>query len=308
MLKSDFAGIYPMLVPFYLDDDRVDPDMLRRQVEIAVACGCHGLGVMGLGTEVNKLSTAERRDVLAIVAESLAGRLPLSVTIGENTVRGQIEFGRFAAELGADWLILQPPPASDVAEIELLRFFGAVADAVPLPIAVQNAAVYLGIQLTTSGLNALHRQHPNVCLLKTEDPPETTARLIEATSGEFRVFVGRGGLDLVDQLRAGAVGIIPGMETVDRTPRIYDHFQAGRESAAVALYDEILPTLVFLERSINHFVTCSREILAQRLDVGPVRHRLAREISPFGRDTIGRCSRSLGAMNVVTTGATRGAP
>jgi 2-keto-3-deoxy-L-arabinonate dehydratase len=296
-VNVDFAGIYPMLVPFYLPGDHVDPAMLRRQVELAVACGCHGLGVMGLGTEVNKLSTTERRETLAVVAESLAGRLPLSVTIGENTARGQIEFGRYAAELGASWLILQPPPASDVAEIELLRFFGAIADAVPLPIAVQNAAVYLGIQLSATGLASLNRQHPNVCLLKTEDPPETTARLMDATQGVFRLFVGRGGLDMVDQLRAGAVGIIPGMETVDRTPRIYDHFQAGREADAVSLYNEILPTLVFLEKSINHFVTCSREILAQRLETGPVQHRLARELSSFSHETIARCARSLGAMN-----------
>lgn len=296
MAAAKFHGIYPMLIPFYEADDEIDAAVLQRQVDLAVACGCHGLGVMGLGTEVNKLSTAERMRVLSIVSESLAGRLPLSVTIGENTVRGQIEFGRFAAELGASWLILQPPAVRDVAEIELLRFFGAVADAVPLPIAVQNAAIYLGIQLTPEGLASLNRQHPNICVLKTEDDPETTARLMQTTQGAFQVFVGRGGLDLVDQLRAGAVGIIPGMETVDRTPRIYDLFHAGHEAEAVMLYNEILPTLVFLEKSINHFVTCSREILAGRWNSGPVRHRLAREVSPFGHDMIARCVKSLGAM------------
>src|SRR4051812_47244115 len=115
-MKAEFAGVYPMLLSFYTVDDRLDLAMFRRQVELAVSHGCHGVGVMGLGTEVNKLSTAERREAVATVAESLAGRLPLSVTIGENTVQGQIEFGRFAADLGAAWLILQPPPAHDVAE------------------------------------------------------------------------------------------------------------------------------------------------------------------------------------------------
>jgi 4-hydroxy-tetrahydrodipicolinate synthase len=293
-MKADFSGVYPMLLAFYTRDERVDADLLRRQVDLAVECGCHGLGVLGLGTEVNKLSTAERRETLEIVAKQLAGRLPLSVTIGENTARGQIEFARHAAELGAAWLILQPPPVADVAEIDLLRFFGQVADAVSLPIAVQNAAVYLGIQLTTAGLASLHRQHPNVCLLKTEDPPETTARLIEETNGTFRVFVGRGGMNLIDELRAGAVGIIPGVETMDRTPRIYDEFVAGREAAAEEAYREILPTLVFLERSINHFVTGSREVMARRLGLAEVFHRLPKELTPFARETIARCADSLG--------------
>ena len=293
-MEADFSGVYPMLIPFYTDDDRVDHALWPVQVDVAVQHGCHGIGVMGLGTEVNKLSGAERHEVVAAVAESLAGRLPLSVTIGENTVRGQIEFGQFAASCGASWLILQPPPVVDVAEIELLRFFGKVADAIPLPIALQNAAIYLGVQLSADGLTSLHRQHPNICLLKTEDPPDVTARLIEETSGGFRIFVGRGGLDMIDEMRAGAVGIIPGVETLDRTPLIFDDFLAGRQQDAEAAYAEILPTLVYLERSINHFVVTSREVLARRIGIMPVRHRLGKNLDGFSRDMIARCADLLG--------------
>ncbi len=293
-MKTDFAGVYPMLLAFYTPDDRIDATLLTRQVDLAVASGCHGLGVMGLGTEVNKLSTTERRETLDVVARHLDDRRPLSVTIGENTARGQIEFARHAAELNAAWLVLQPPPVSDVSELELLRFFGAVADSVSLPIALQNAAVYLGIQLSPRGLLTLQRQHPNVCLLKTEDPPETTAQLIDETAGAFRIFVGRAGMNMVDELRAGAVGIIPGMETVDRTPGIYKDFVAGREHDAHAAYQEIAPALEFLEHSINHFVTCSREIMARRLDLATVYHRLPKEITPHDADMLARYAALLG--------------
>lgn len=297
-MKSDFSGVYPMLIPFYTADDRVDHAMWRTQVDAAIRHGCHGVGVMGLGTEVNKLSGSERREVVAAVSEALAGRLPLSVTVGENTAAGQVEFSLFAASCGASWLILQPPPVVDVSEIELLRFFGKTADAVDLPIALQNAAVYLGVQISAAGLASLHKQHPNICLLKTEDPPDVTARLIEETEGLFRVFVGRGGLDMIDELRAGAVGIIPGVETLDRTPRIFDEFRAGRERDAEAAYGEILPTLVYLERSINHFVVASRELLARRLAMVPPRHRLGKDLGGFGREMIARCAESLGLLSV----------
>jgi 2-keto-3-deoxy-L-arabinonate dehydratase len=306
-MNAEFAGVYPMLLSFYTGDDRIDATLLKRQVDLVVASGCHGLGVMGLGTEVNKLSTAERRETLEIVAQHLAGRLPLSVTIGENTARGQIEFARHAAELNAAWLILQPPTVSDVSELDLLRFFGAVADSVSLPVALQNAAVYLGIQLSAAGLRALQRQHPNICLLKTEDPPEITARLIEETAGSFRVFVGRGGMNMIDELRAGAVGIIPGVETMDRMPGIYNDFVAGRDHAALATYCEIAPALEFLERSINHFVTCSREIIARRMGVPAVHHRLGKELTPFCRDQIERYATALGPFSLVKAAAI-GAP
>ena len=295
-MKAEFSGIYPMLMTFYNADDVVDRSLWRPQIEAAIRHGCHGIGVMGLGTEVNKLSPAERREVVADVAEILGGRLPLSVTIGENTAREQIAFGKFAAGLGASWLILQPPPVSDVAEIELLRFFGKVADAVPLPIGVQNAAMYLGVQLSPAGLVSLNRQHPNIGLLKTEDPPDVTAKLIEDTGGAFKLFVGRGGMDMIEGLAAGAAGIIPGVETLDSTPRIYEAIRAGRHEEAKAIYAEILPSLVFVERSINHFVTASREMIAHRLGLTTFHHRLARDLNPFGRKMARAFADSLGPL------------
>ena len=43
-----------------------------------------GVVVLGLATEVAKLTEAERREVMAWAAEDLAGRAPLGVTIYGN--------------------------------------------------------------------------------------------------------------------------------------------------------------------------------------------------------------------------------
>jgi 4-hydroxy-tetrahydrodipicolinate synthase len=47
-------------------------------------------------------------------------------------------------------------------------FFGQVADASPLPVAIQNAPQYIGVGLSGAGLDRLSRDHPNVRLLKAE--------------------------------------------------------------------------------------------------------------------------------------------
>ena len=106
---------------------------------------------------------------------------------------------RAAERLGAGWVILQPPPVAGLPEIEYVRFLGAVADRVSLPVAVQNAPGYLGVSLSNAGLRELSRQHPNVCLLKGEGPAVVIRRLIEETQGAFRVLNGRGGLELPGQ-------------------------------------------------------------------------------------------------------------
>src|ERR1700675_851658 len=109
--RTGFHGIYPMLLAFFDGNDRLSRKAMRRQVDAMVASGVHGIAALGLATECNKLSTAEKRQLLDWVAEDLNGRLPLSVTISETSVGGQVEFVAAAAAVGAGWVVLQPAPA-----------------------------------------------------------------------------------------------------------------------------------------------------------------------------------------------------
>ena len=54
-------GIYPMLYAFFNAQGGLDRHATRRQVQAFVDNGAHGMAVLGLGTEVNKLSDIERR-------------------------------------------------------------------------------------------------------------------------------------------------------------------------------------------------------------------------------------------------------
>nr|NIS40897.1 dihydrodipicolinate synthase family protein [Desulfuromonadales bacterium] len=95
------------------------------------------------------------------------------VTIAENSLAGQKEFVRAARDLGASWVVLQPPPVPGASEAELIRFFGSVAETSELPVGIQNAPQFIGIGLSTAGLLALNGQYPNVSILKAEGPAAT---------------------------------------------------------------------------------------------------------------------------------------
>ena len=126
------AGIYPMLFAFFGEDGRLDETAIRRQVQAALAHGAHGLAVLGLGTEVGKLSAGERIDLLGWAADELRGRLPLVVTVVEPDTDSAIAAVRRAEATGAAWVILQPPPGAVLDEVAQIAFYGAVADAAPL--------------------------------------------------------------------------------------------------------------------------------------------------------------------------------
>ncbi|MBM3549577.1 MAG: dihydrodipicolinate synthase family protein [Alphaproteobacteria bacterium] len=292
-----FHGIYPILYAFFDSAGLVDRSAMRKQIEGCLRHGAHGLAVMGLATEVGKLQTQERRQLVEWVGEDVSGRVPLAVTIGEPSVAGQIEMVRTAKAAGASWVILQPPPVAGLAEIEYLRFFGAVAEKSELPLAIQNAAQYIGIGLSNGGLKTLNRNHPNISLLKGEAPANAIRSLIEDVEGVFRVFNGRGGLELTDNLRAGCVGMIPAPECYDVQVKVYEAMKRGDEAEAERLYRSILPLITFLMSSIENFLCYGKRLTARRLGISEVHARQPSQApTPFGLEMLARLSNELGPL------------
>jgi 4-hydroxy-tetrahydrodipicolinate synthase len=298
MDKNDMPrGIYPMLYAFFNAHGALDRQAVRRQVQACADNGAHGVAVLGLGTEVGKLSDAERRQLVDWVAEELNGRLPLAITVNAPTIDAQVEFAGFARSRGASWVILQPPPERDVAEEFFIRFFGAVADRVELPVAIQNAPEYLGVGLTPAGIATLAREHPNFRILKGEGPALAIRQVIEQAGAGVTVFNGRGGLELIDNLRAGCAGMIPASDTFDFQARAYDLLRKGAESQAEALYREVLPAIVFVMQSLATLHTYGKRIAAMRLGLGEVFDR-APALLPdaFGMRCAQRYAAALGPL------------
>jgi dihydrodipicolinate synthase/N-acetylneuraminate lyase len=292
-----FFGIYPILYAFFDALGRLDRAAMRRQVEGCLAQGAHGIAVLGLATEMGKLTEREKRDVIDWLAADVGGRVPIAITISGGAVAEQVALARHAQGAGASWVILQPPPVRGLPEAEYIRFFGAVMERIELPVAIQNAPDYIGIGLSPAGLATLARAHPNFTLLKGEGPATTIRRVIEETEGKLAVFNGRGGLELPDNLRAGCVGLIPAPECFDVQVRVYEAMRAGNEDEAERLYREILPLIVFLMQSVETFLCYGKRLTARRLGLGPVHDRTpALPPTEFGLACLERLSARLGTF------------
>lgn len=298
--KSGFFGVYPMVYALFNERGSLAREPMRRQVQSMLKHRVHGIGVLGLASEVNKLSTAERRQLMEWVAEDIGGQVPLAVTVAETSTDGQIEFVKAAAAVGAKWVILQPPPVKHVPESELVRFFGAVADASPIPVAIQNAPEYLGIGLTHAGIRALHRAHPNFTIIKLEATAIAIASLLDEVEGALDVFNGRDGIEMLDSMRAGAVGIIPGGEAFDVLARAFDHMASGTEAGtqeAERLYAKVLPLLILLMESMDTFLVYGKPVLGHRLSIAETKPRLpATPPTAFGLAAAKRYADALGKL------------
>ncbi|MCM0019767.1 MAG: dihydrodipicolinate synthase family protein [Tagaea sp.] len=263
-----YSGIYPVLYAFFRADGGLDEDAMRAQVEHCLAAGAHGITVLGLVTEVNKLDTAERRHLVDVVGAAIAKRVPYAVTIAEPDVEGQIAFARHAKQAGADWAILQPPPGAGIPERELQRHFGAIADRIELPVAIQNNPVNLASSLSPDALVELVKAHANIRLLKAEGWSVEIARVIEACDGAVDAFGGHGGLEFVSLIRSGGAGLIPAPDCVALQVAVFEGLRGGdpaRIAEAERLHETALPLVVFMTRSLPGLVAYGKRLMARRL-------------------------------------------
>lgn len=261
---SDLHGIHAILYALFDEREQLDREAMRRQVETCLSVGVHGMAALGLATEVAKLTEAERRTVMDWIAEDTGGRVPLALTIFGSSVAEQVAQVRHAESVGADWLVLQPPMVGQFGAAEYIRFFGRVAEATDLPVAIQNAPAFMGRGLSSAEIADLVRQHPNIQLVKGEGPVTDIAGLVEATGGRLPIFNGRGGLEMLDNLRIGCRGLILAPDCIDYAVAAYDAFRAGDEQGALDTYRQMLPAVVSAMQGIEHLMCYGKRLFASR--------------------------------------------
>ncbi|OCJ04714.1 dihydrodipicolinate synthase family protein [Rhizobium sp. AC27/96] len=291
-------GIHAILYAFFDRDEKLDRAAMKRQTDICIAQGVHGLAALGLATEVSKLTGNERRTVMDWLAEDNAGRLPLAFTIFGTSVAEQIEQVRHAERAGADWVILQPPPVGSFGAKEYIDFFGRVADATALPVAIQNAPAFLGRGLTGPDLAALRNAHPNVRVLKAEGSAVEVKALMDAVGADMSVFNGRGGLELLDGLRAGCAGYILAPDLIDYAVRAYNAFRAEDESRAEEAYRAMLPSAVTVMQGIEHLMCYGKRLFAERAGLAVHDRAPAMRPTDFGQSLIVQHARALGMLQI----------
>ncbi|MGI9374002.1 MAG: dihydrodipicolinate synthase family protein [Hyphomicrobiales bacterium] len=281
---SNFHGIYPMTFAFYGADGRLDREAMKQQVRWCLEAGSHGVACLGLGTEVSALSEAERISIMEWATQDINGAAPLMVTIAGKDLAEAKKQIEAAEAVGAGWIVIQPPLGAKPEEEELFDFFSALIASTKLPAGIQNVPEFLGVGLTPESVTRLAQKHENFTVMKGEGPVCDIRKYIEGTNGTVSIFNGRGGLELPDNLRAGCPGMVPSVDMVDKEVVIYEAFKAGDLDRAYALYRDLLPLIVFIMQSLNHYLCYGKVLGARRIGLDiPFSSR----ISPIVPDEFG---------------------
>lgn len=230
-------GIYPILSTPFNSKGQIVYEDLQRQVNWVIDQGVHGVGI-AMASEVFKFTESERDAVLSSVVETAAGRVKVVMNTGAEGTDATIHYSRRAEELGADALMIRPTTYTPTAGSEHVRYFVQIAEAVNLPIFMQDQST---APVPPAMAATCAKQNENLCYIKVETPP-TIPRMVEAkeligNDAELILFGGMGGAFFLEELRRGSVGSMPGSTLPDVFVKIWDTWQDGNYDQAEQTFD-----------------------------------------------------------------------
>jgi 4-hydroxy-tetrahydrodipicolinate synthase len=190
-MAAGFRGTYTVLVtPFTADGARVDVPALRRLVEFQIAQGIHGLIPLGSTGEFLSMTRDERNEVIATVIDQARGRVPVLIGTGAEWTRDAVALSREAEAMGADGVMIIPPFYSVPTEAELMAHYGAIGDAIGIPMMIYNNPATANVDMLPDTVARLSRI-PNVRYIKESTLDVTRVRDIVRLCGDrLTVFAG----------------------------------------------------------------------------------------------------------------------
>jgi dihydrodipicolinate synthase/N-acetylneuraminate lyase len=133
-----FHGIIPPMITPLRDRDELDVAGLERLIEHILAGGVHGLFVLGTTGEAPSLSYRLRRELIERTCRQVAGRVPVLVGITDTAIVEALSLSHFAAEAGAQALVVSAPYYFPNSQPELLEYVQHLAPGLPLPLFLYN--------------------------------------------------------------------------------------------------------------------------------------------------------------------------
>lgn len=257
--------ITPILTPMY-EDESINFDELRNQVERLIGAGVSGLFCFGTNGESYILSEEEKYAVLEAVIAQNRGRVPIYAGTGCPGTRDTIRMSLKARELGADFLSIICPYFAAANQTEIYNHFAAVARAVDLPLVVYNIPPRTGNKVAPETIGRLARDCPNIVGIKDSSGDFLNMQqYMEATRfrEDFSVLSGNDAL-IFDNLVNGGAGAIAGCSNIypKTICSIVELCRAGRLAEALEAQRRLIPLRsTFRYGNPNTMIKCATKLL-----------------------------------------------
>jgi len=193
------------------------------------------------------------------------GRIPVIAQVNHPSARIAAEVARRVQDLGASVVSSAAPRLFPLAEEDLLRYFTHLAQAIRLPLLVQDFNPG-GPTVGASFAKRLKEAAPNFAYLKLEEPMmgEKLKSILSATAGAVGVLEGWGGLYILELVPAGICGVMPGLPLTELLDRVFRLRRAGQDDEAFDIFSAIMPYILFSLQNMELFHHVDKRLLVAR--------------------------------------------
>ena len=243
-MKVTWTGVYPAITTKFNENDEIDFEAYDKGLQGQLDAGVDGIIVGGSLGEASTLSDDEKLLLTEHTVKYVNRKIPVVLSIAEQSTRVAIRLAQKALEKGANGLMILPPLRYYASDEETIQYFSDIAESTPLPIMIYNNPVDYKITVTLDMFGELSK-FENIQAVKesTRDISNVT-RMINRFGDRFKILCGVDPLAL-ESLFMGADGWVAGL--VDAFPKetvaVYRLAKSGRHEEALSIYRWFLPLL-----------------------------------------------------------------
>lgn len=228
-MNEKVKGIIAAMVTSMNPDETLNEAEIRHQVNRQIAAGVDAVFCLGTNGEFYIQSEEEKLEVIRIVVDEVAGRVPVYAGTGCPGTKDTIALSLKAKALGVDVLSIISPYFAAISQKEIYAHYKAIAEAVDLPIVMYNMPARTSNNIAPETAAALAKI-PNIAGIKDSSGNwDNLKGYIEATRGmDFSVLSGNDSL-ILPALKEGGVGGITAVANIypETMVSIYRRFLAG---------------------------------------------------------------------------------
>ncbi|WP_271397981.1 4-hydroxy-tetrahydrodipicolinate synthase [Salinicoccus roseus] len=235
-----------------LTNDEVDYAAFRKHIEYLIDNNVQAIIVNGTTGESPTLSSDEARELLKVGVDTVAGRVPVIAGTGTNSTRASIELSKYAAEIGADALMLITPYYNKSNQSGLYQHFTKIADSTELPVVLYNVPGRTGMTIEPDTVAELSR-HPHIVALKDAvGDLEYTKEVLELTSDQNFILYSGNDDNMHDFCQLGGKGLISVVGNIipGELQEVYESIKNGSGDSQEK-FDALMPMIKAVQVDVN---------------------------------------------------------
>ena len=207
MKNTIFTGAGVAIITPMNADGSINYDGFADNIEYQIKNGTDAIIVCGTTGEASTMTDEEHIECIRFCVEKAAGRVPVIAGTGSNDTKYAVELSKVAQEKGADGLLLVTPYYNKASQNGLVAHFGAVAEAVDIPIILYNIPGRTGMSIEIGTYKKLSQYRNIVAVKEASGNISYTSKLIAECGDFLDVYSGNDDI-IVPMMSIGAKGVI----------------------------------------------------------------------------------------------------